>query len=160
MNDQPEWMQTDQDDAIEDAVFEAAPPRNTERPSAIEDAVIEETPRASVESWNVPVAPPEDFDAVLAEHLAQSQKAARFMLTFLYSHETSFGAGLEAIKAASGLMRMSVALAAALKPRPEFVQRAIVEHAKAHRGDTPAPLPEKIVETSQGSGQAETPNIE
>jgi len=156
----PEWMKTDQDDEIEDAVFEETPPRSGEKQDESWNTPAE--PRQSGEkqdeSWNTPAEPPRDIDAVLGEHLAQCQKATRFALTFLYSRDTSFREGMQAIQAASGLMKLSVTLTTALKPKPrEFIHRRIVEHAPATIGVTPKV---EIGETSQGSREPETPNIE
>lgn len=70
---------------------------------------------------------------VLREHLAQTQKATRFILTFLYSEHTNLEWGINAANLAVRLMDVSLKLADALNdgaPR-EAVHRMIFEHRSA-----------------------------
>lgn len=67
---------------------------------------------------------------VLREHLAQTQKATRFILTFLYSEHTNLTQGINAANLATRLMDVSLKLAQALGGghARENVHRMIFEH--------------------------------
>jgi hypothetical protein len=76
-----------------------------------------------------PANPPPTPDAVLAEQLTQCHKAIGACFFTSYSTDYSLMSQLECLNVAERLMRVSIALAAALgKSGREFTHRIIVEH--------------------------------
>jgi hypothetical protein len=83
-----------------------------------------------IDRQSAPAAPrpPLSPDAVLAEQLAQCHSAVSGCFEFCSHSDVSVSQQLEVFNAASRLMRVSVALAAALDKTPrEFTHRVIVE---------------------------------
>jgi hypothetical protein len=109
--------------------------------------------------------PPPSPDAVLAEQLAQCHKAIENCFECADDTKFSFSAQIEALTVAERLMRVSIALAAALgKTGREFTHRIIVEHPAPMIDVTPEvtenpPPPRRKSKTIRGGHTTEAHNI-
>jgi hypothetical protein len=72
-----------------------------------------------------------DPDDVLAELLAECREGVRWCFELSSNPEWDDTTRCEAMKVAARLMKTSIALAGALKKKPDFTHRIIVEHAPA-----------------------------
>jgi hypothetical protein len=86
-----------------------------------------------------------DPDDVLAELLAECREGVR--MCFEVSNDPEWGdmTRCEAMNAAARLMKTSIALAAALKKKPDFTHRIIVEHAPATQVPPPPGISSKTI---------------
>lgn len=101
-------------------------------------------------------------DAVLAEQLAQCHAAVRGCFAYCSESFVRVPEQIEAMNVASRLVRVSVALAAALDKTPrEFTHRVIVERPSMTDVTPPVPTPPKRKsKTIPGGREPKAPNMD